>query len=78
MLIRSVIGMALKACLRDQNVDGILAILTPQAMTDAAAVARELVEIAKNSYKTVLASFMGEDDVAEGRRILVARQNTGL
>ncbi len=61
---------ALNACLRDQNVDGILAILTPQAMTDAAAVARELVGIAKGSYKTVLASFMGEDDVAEGRRIL--------
>jgi acetyltransferase len=61
---------ALKACLRDQNVDGILAILTPQAMTDAAAVARELVGITKDSYKTVLASFLGEDDVAEGRRIL--------
>ena len=64
-------GMALKACLRDRNVDGVLAILTPQAMTDAAAVARELVGIAKDSYKTLLASFMGEDDVAEGRRILV-------
>jgi len=64
-------GKALKACLRDKNVDGILAILTPQAMTDAAAVARDLVEIAKDSYKTMLASFMGEDDVAEGRRILV-------
>lgn len=62
--------MALKACLRDREVDGILAILTPQAMTDAAAVARELVDIAKGSYKTVLASFLGEDDVAEGRRIL--------
>jgi acetyltransferase len=40
-------------------------------MTDAAAVARDLVKIAKDAYKTVLASFMGEDDVAEGRRILV-------
>jgi acetyltransferase len=63
-------SIALKACLRDPNVDGILAILTPQAMTDAVAVARELVEIAKDSYKTVLALFMGEEDVAEGRRIL--------
>ena len=63
-------SLAVKACLRDPNVDGILAILTPQAMTDAAAVARELVAIAKDSYKTVLASFMGEEDVAEGRRIL--------
>ncbi|MBN1452917.1 MAG: GNAT family N-acetyltransferase, partial [Anaerolineales bacterium] len=49
---------------------GVLVILTPQAMTDAAAVARALVEIAKDAYKTVLASFMGEDDVADGRRIL--------
>jgi acetyltransferase len=63
-------GIALKACLRDRNVDGILAILTPQAMTDATAVARELVGIAKDAYKTVLTSFMGEDDVAESRRIL--------
>jgi acetyltransferase len=62
--------IALKACLRDPNVDGILAILTPQAMTDATGVAETLVEIAKDAYKTVLASFMGEDDVAEGRRIL--------
>lgn len=61
---------ALKACLKDRNVDGILTILTPQAMTDAVAVARDMVEIAKGSYKTVLASFMGEDDVAEGRQIL--------
>ena len=62
---------AVKACLRDQNVDGILALLTPQAMTKATAIARELVGIAKGAYKTVLASFMGEDDVAEGRHILV-------
>ena len=63
-------GTAVKACLRDRNVDGVLALLTPQAMTDAAAVAGELAGIAKTSYKTILASFMGEDDVAEGRRIL--------
>ena len=61
---------ALKACLGDRSVDGVLTILTPQAMTGAVAVARDLVQIAKDSYKTVLASFMGEDDVAEGRRIL--------
>ncbi len=62
--------IALKACLRDPNVDGVLAILTPQAMTDAAPVARDLVEITKDSYRTLLAAFMGEDDVAEARRIL--------
>jgi acetyltransferase len=61
---------ALTACLRDRNVDGVLTILTPQAMTDAAAVAKDLVEKSKVSRKTLLASFMGEDDVAEGRSIL--------
>ncbi len=61
---------AIKACLSDQNADAVLAILTPQAMTDAAAVAKDLVENARATYKTVLASFMGEDDVAEGRKIL--------
>jgi acetyltransferase len=63
-------SLALKACLRDPNVDGVLALLTPQAMTDAAAVAQAVVGTTKGTYKTVLASFMGEDDVAEGRRIL--------
>ena len=44
MLIRCATAPPLKACLQDQNVDGVLAILTPQAMTDAVAVARDLVE----------------------------------
>jgi acetyltransferase len=61
---------ALDACLKDRNVDGILTILTPQAMTDAVAVAGELAQIAKGAYKTLLAAFMGEDDVAAARRIL--------
>jgi acetyltransferase len=49
--------IALKACLRDPNVDGILAILTPQAMTDATGVARVLVENAKDAYKNVFGSY---------------------
>jgi len=61
---------ALKACLKDPNIDGVLAVLTPQAMTDAAGVARDMVKIAQGSYKTMLAAFMGEDDVSRARRIL--------
>ncbi len=62
--------IALKACIKDPNIDGVLTILTPQAMTDAVAVAHDLVKTSKGTYKTLLAAFMGEDDVAEGRRIL--------
>ena len=63
-------SIALKACIKDPNIDGVLTILTPQAMTDAVAVAQDLVKTSKGTYKTLLAAFMGEDDVAEGRRIL--------
>ena len=62
--------LALKACLKDRSVDGILAVLTPQAMTGAVEVAQEMVEISKGAYKTLLTAFMGEDDVADARRIL--------
>lgn len=66
-------GSALSACLADGNIDAILVILTPQAMTDPSAVAREVVLLCgenNNMKKTVLASWMGGDSVAEGRKIL--------
>ncbi len=65
-----VYSKSLKLCINDKGVDGALVILTPQAMTDSVAIARELVEISRNSNKTILASWMGEEDVNEGRGIL--------
>jgi acetyltransferase len=61
---------AVEVCLNDPNTDGVLTILTPQAMTDAVGIARELVDMAGNSSKTFLTAWMGEDDVAQGRKIL--------
>ncbi len=57
-------------CLNDPFVDGVLVILTPQAVTDAAGVAREIVDVAKTNSKTILAAWMGDGDVEDGRRIL--------
>lgn len=57
---------AIKICLDDKNVDGILTILTPQSMTDPDAIAKELVNISKNTEKTLMASWMGGDSVAKG------------
>jgi len=56
----------------DSNIDGVLVILTPQAMTDAAAVAKELQKFKKLPGKPILASWMGADEVAEGEAILNA------
>ncbi|MCB9037185.1 MAG: bifunctional acetate--CoA ligase family protein/GNAT family N-acetyltransferase [Lewinellaceae bacterium] len=61
---------ALDVCLSDANVDGVLAILTTQDVTDPSEVAKAVVEVAKKYRKPVLASWMGEEDVREGRDIL--------
>jgi acetyltransferase len=61
---------AVEICLTDNNIDGILTILTPQAMTDAVAVAHDLVNISGEIKKPLLASWMGEDDVNTGTDIL--------
>jgi acetyltransferase len=59
---------ALGACLGDDNVDGVLVMLTPQAMTRPTEVADAVVEVAKRASKPVLTCWMGEAQVHEGRR----------
>ena len=61
---------AVEACLADRNVDGVLAILTPQAMTDADAAAEAVIAGARGSTKPVLACWMGEASVAHARDTL--------
>lgn len=61
---------AVEVCVNDPNVDGILIILTPQAMTDSKAIAEAIVTIPNLERKTVLASWMGADDVQAGREVL--------
>lgn len=61
---------AVAACLGDDGVDGVLAILTPQAMTDPEAAAAAVIEAARGSSKPVLACWMGEAQTAAARRRL--------
>jgi len=63
---------AVSACLADPGVDGVLAMLTPQAMTDPESAARAVVDAAHGSTKPVLACWMGEDQVAAARKLLAA------
>ncbi|MEW6164330.1 MAG: bifunctional acetate--CoA ligase family protein/GNAT family N-acetyltransferase [Pseudomonadota bacterium] len=60
---------ALTACLEDASVDGVLAILTPQAMTDPTQAARAVIEVAKKSDKPVVTCWMGEEQVREARML---------
>ncbi len=58
---------AVKACLEDENVDGVLAILTPQAMTKPLESAQALIALANTHRKPLLTCWMGETQVAEAR-----------
>ncbi|MCX7172965.1 MAG: GNAT family N-acetyltransferase [Proteobacteria bacterium] len=57
----------LAACMVDDNVDGVLAILTPQAMTDPTQTARAVIELANKSNKPLVTCWMGEEQVREAR-----------
>jgi acetyltransferase len=54
----------------DPNSDGLLVILTPQAMTDPTQTAEQLTAYAKTAGKPLLASWMGGAGVAAGVGIL--------
>jgi len=55
---------------KDENSDGLLVVLTPQAMTEPTKTAEYLRPYARDNEKPVLASWMGGDAVAPGENIL--------
>lgn len=63
-------GKALEIAAKDSDSDGILVILTPQAMTDPTRTADELIPYAQSLGKPVIASWMGGNEVAPGEAIL--------
>jgi acetyltransferase len=65
-------GKAIEIVSSDPNNDGILAIVTPQAMTDATAIAKGLENVRRLPGKPILASWMGASEVADGEAILNA------
>jgi len=61
---------SLEVAAQDPNSDGLLVILTPQAMTDPTATAEALKAYAKSYDKPILASWSGGREVAAGEAIL--------
>jgi acetyltransferase len=58
---------AVSACLEDRGVDGIVCILTPQAMTAPEEAAGAVIGAAIGATKPVIACWMGEASVGEAR-----------
>ncbi len=61
---------AMELVAADPNVDGLLIVLTPQAMTEIEDTARAVVELTRKITKPLLACFMGEARVRAGINIL--------
>ena len=61
---------SLEIAAKDPNSDGLLVVLTPQAMTDPTKTAEALKPYAKLGDKPVLASWMGGPEVQAGTDIL--------
>jgi acetyltransferase len=58
---------AVRACLEDPNVDGVLTILTPQAMTKPLDAANIVIELSNQFSKPLLSSWMGGEQVETSR-----------
>ncbi len=61
---------AINLILKNPHSDGLLVILTPQAMTDPTRTAEILRAASKKTRKPILASWMGGESVAAGEAIL--------
>ncbi len=61
---------ALKVLLREKGVDGIVVILSPQAISKPLDVAKAVVSTARDSKKPVLACWLGGSFVESGRKYL--------
>ena len=63
---------ALDTVSKDPNVDGVIVVLTPQAMTEIKETAQAVCDLATEYEKPILACFMGEKRVKAGVDILVS------
>ena len=62
--------LAVEACVKDANVQGILVLLTPQAMTDPTETAGQLQPFSHVPDKPILACWMGGSTVRPGIELL--------
>ena len=62
----------LNACMKDDNIDGLLIIYTPQGVADPTKIAKSITKMVKKRgcSKPILTSFMGYEEVDEANKFL--------
>ncbi|MGC3965270.1 MAG: GNAT family N-acetyltransferase [Rhodocyclaceae bacterium] len=66
---------ALEALLQDDGVDGVLCLLTPQAMTRPTEVAERVIALRSKSDKPILTCWLGDEHTREARNLF---QSAGI
>jgi acetyltransferase len=61
---------AILAVAQDDEVDGMLVMLSPQAMTQPMEVAKAVIDVSDQTSKPILTCWMGEEQVAEARLMM--------
>lgn len=61
--------VAMRTCMKDPGVGGILIVVTPQAMTDVESIAWEIVWAKKESKIPIYVNFIGGEYVAKAKEI---------
>jgi acetyltransferase len=62
---------AIRCCLDDRAVDGVLVIYAPTAILSAHTLATSIVETAGTAWKPIITAFIGGEQVQKGREILI-------
>ncbi len=65
---------AVSAALADVNVDGVLAMMVPTAVTETADAAHAVIDAAQGSDKPLITCWMGEQLASAGRRLFTERR----
>ena len=61
---------AISICIKDENTDSILVILTPQLITDIVGTAEKIIKLQEGTSKPIFACFLGREDVNLGTDLL--------
>ncbi len=69
------IAKATEIVLNDSNVDAVLVIITPQAMTKPTETASAIIELAEGTSKPILATWLGGKSMRESRNLF---NNSGI
>ena len=67
-------GMAIEAVMKDENVGGVIVILTPQFMTEIKETAEAVVRASRKYEKPIFGCFMGKASTEEGTRLFNANR----